>query len=108
MEHDRPLYRKGHVWLADLADVGVSFHDDKRGPGLRFQVAEPQTGDGRKPKRSVVNDESHRRRMRTTVCTRGGQDAVGMAIEQRSQLVIPERIGFGPSLAKTRGRGFVA
>ena len=108
MEHDRPLYRKGHMWLADLADAGVSFHDDKRGPGLRFQVAEPQTGDCRKPKGSVVNDESHRRCMRTTVCPRGGEGAVRMTIEQRSQLVMLERIGFGPSLAKTRGCACVA
>ena len=108
MEGDSALRGKGDMLLAELADIGVSFHDDNASPRMRFQIPQLQTGDGRKPKGTVVNDVSDRRRMRTTVSTGGSQDAVAMTLEQRDELVTLERVGLGPTAPYARRGGLEA
>ena len=48
---------------------------------MRLEVSELQTGHGREPEGTVVNEERDGRRVCAAICAGGSKDAVAMTVE---------------------------
>ena len=102
VERDRSLRGQREMPLAGFPHIGVSFHHDESSPRLGAEIAKTQAVNGRKPERAAVHRERDRRGVRTTVRSRCSENAIGMSVKKRRELVAIERIRFGPSISKSR------
>lgn len=67
VERGWPLGGQSDMRLADLADIGVSFHHDQSCPRMGCEISEPETGHGAEPERTVVDHIRDRCGVRATV-----------------------------------------